>query len=98
MSPGPGEQRSTGRIPYAAHLVVVSGRHAWRAELTDVSEGGCGAFRPGDCDLEEGVLVQLYFLDETGHAEGVDARVARDHPRRLGFEYHEPRPLPPLPA
>lgn len=98
MSTTEANQRSSNRIPYAAELVVVSGRHAWRAELTDLSEGGCGVFRPFECDLEEGLLVQLFFLDETGHGEGVDARVARDDPRRLGFEYHEPRPLPPLPA
>ncbi|CAN5199578.1 hypothetical protein BH11PSE14_BH11PSE14_03170 [soil metagenome] len=92
------DQRSTCRIPYASELIVVCERHAWRAALTDLSEGGCGAFRPEDCDLEEGLLVQLYFLDESNHAFGVDARVARNDPRYLGFEFHEVRPLPALPA
>ncbi len=90
-----GNQRFFDRVPYAADLLVVHEREAWRTGLRDVSAGGCSAFRPADCDLEEGTLVRLFFVDGPGRAIGIDARVARDDPRSLGFEYHEPQPVPP---
>jgi hypothetical protein len=90
-------QRWSPRVPYASQLLVVHDREAWSAELQDISEGGCGIFRPEACDLEVGLLVRLYFYDGPGYAVGVDARVARDDPRSLGFEYHEPQTIPPSP-
>lgn len=91
------DKRFADRVPFAAELLVVRDDAAWRAELTDLSAGGCGAFRPEDCDLEEDALVRLFFLAGPGRAVAVDARVARDDPRRLGFEYHEPQLVPPQP-
>lgn len=88
-------ERSSPRVPYASQLVVVHGPDAWRTELQDISEGGCGVFRPRDCDLEVGLLVRLFFINEPGRAVGIDARVARDDQRSLGFEYHEPQLIPP---
>lgn len=90
-------QRDADRVPYASDLIVLCGNEAWRTELLDVSEGGCGAFRPRDCTLEVDVLVRLFFMDGPGHAIGVDARVARDDGRGLGFEYLEPQAIPPQP-
>jgi hypothetical protein len=90
-----GNQRWSQRVPYASQLLVVHGREAWSAELQDISEGGCGIFRPSDCNLEVGLLVRLYFIDAPGLAVGVDARVARDDQRSLGFEYHELQTIPP---
>jgi hypothetical protein len=84
-------------MPYGLQLVVVHERAAWRTQLRDVSEGGCGAARPADCDLEIGLLVRLFFIDAPGRAIGIDARVARDDSRSLGFEYHEPQSVPPAP-
>ena len=92
------DKRFADRVPFAAELLVVREDEAWRAELTDLSAGGCGAFRPSDCDLEEGVLVRLFFMGEPGRAVVVNARVARDDPHRLGFEYHEPQQIPPQSA
>jgi hypothetical protein len=91
------DKRFDDRVPFAAELLVVRDDAAWRAELTDLSAGGCGAFRPADCDLEEDALVRLFFLAGPGRAVAVDARVARDDPRRIGFEYHEPQAIPPRP-
>ena len=88
-------ERSSPRVPYASQLMVVHGADAWRTELQDISEGGCGVFRPQDCDLEVGLLVRLFFIDEPGRAVGLDARVARDDQLSLGFEYHDPQSIPP---
>ena len=91
-------QRFSPRVPFASELVVVHDREAWRTGLQDVSEGGCSALRPRDCDLIEGALVRLFFVNGPGRAVGVDARVARDDPRCIGFEYHELQSIPPTPA
>lgn len=88
-------QRSSPRVPYAAQIFVVRGGKAWLVELQDLSEGGCGIFRPAACDLEVGDIVRLYFTDQPGPALGIDARVARVEARTLGFEYHEPQSVPP---
>lgn len=92
------DQRYFRRVPYASELVVVHDREAWRTGLQDVSEGGCSAFRPRDCDLAEGALVRLFFVNGPGRAVGVDARVARDDARCIGFEYHEQQSIPPTTA
>jgi len=88
-------QRSSPRVPYAAQMLVVRGGQAWLVELQDLSEGGCGIFRPTVCDLEVGHIVRLFFFDQPGPALGIDARVARIEARTLGFEYHEPQAVPP---
>ncbi len=88
-------QRFFPRVPYASELVVVSDREAWRTGLQDISEGGCSVFRPHDCDLVEGTLVRLFFINGPGRSFGIDARVARDDARCLGFEYHVPQAIPP---
>ena len=92
-----GNQRWSARVPYASQLLVVHERAAWRTQLQDISEGGCATFRPTDCDLEVGLLVKLFFVDRPGRAIAIDARVARDDARSLGFEYHEPQTIPPAP-
>lgn len=88
-------QRTAARVPYASQLLVIHGQDAWCTELQDISEGGCGVFRPADCDLEVGLLVRLFFVDGPGRTVGINARVARDDRRSLGFEYHEPQHIPP---
>lgn len=92
------EHRGSDRVPYAARVMVICGGRAWVGEAADLSEGGCGLFRPPGCDLEEADVVQLVFFDETGPAVLVGARVARVQPGRLGFEYHEPQQVPPVRA
>lgn len=91
----PENLRWSFRVPYASELLVVHGRCAWRTELQDISEGGCGVFLPEDCTLEVGVLVNLFFVDEPGRAPAIDARVARVDARSVGFEYLEPQAIPP---
>ena len=91
-------QRFFARVPYASELVVVNDREAWRTGLQDISEGGCSVFRPRDCDLVEGTLVRLFFVNGPGRSLAIDARVARDDERCLGFEYHEHQSIPPTPA
>ncbi len=90
-----GNQRSSPRVPYAARMMVVRGASAWLVELQDLSEGGCGIFRPSDCKLEVGDVVRLFFFEHPGPALGIDARVARVEPRTLGFEYHDIQSVPP---
>ena len=90
-------QRFFPRVPYASELLVVNDREAWRTGLQDISEGGCSVFRPRDCDLAEGTLVRLFFVNGPGRSVAIDARVARDDDRCLGFEYHEPQSVPPAP-
>jgi len=88
-------QRYSPRVPYAAQMLVAREDSAWLVELQDLSEGGCGIFRPERCTLEVGQVVRLYFFDQPGPALGVDARVARIEQRTLGFEYLEPQSVPP---
>lgn len=87
--------RFSDRVPYAARVMVIRGQQAWLGEVKDLSEGGCGLFRPGECTLEVAEIVQLVFFEEPGPAVVVDARVARVEPGSLGFEYHEPQSVPP---
>lgn len=87
--------RWSNRVPYAARVVVMREDQAWVGEVTDLSEGGCGLFRPADCDLEVAQIVRLLFIEDTGPAVVVDARVARVENGSLGFEYHEIQAVPP---
>lgn len=87
--------RFSDRVPYAARMMVIRGQQAWLGEAKDLSEGGCGLFRPDECALEVAEIVQLVFFEEPGPAVVVDARVARVEPGSLGFEYHEPQSVPP---
>jgi len=90
--------RWSDRVPFAAKVMVLRENDAWVGEVTDLSEGGCGLFRPDDCDLEVAQIVRLVFFDEgvAGPAAMVDARVARVESGSLGFEYHEPQSVPPV--
>lgn len=90
--------RWSDRVPYAAQVVVMCGEKAWLCEVTDLSEGGCGLFRPIDWGLEVAEIVQLVFFDLPGPAVVVTARVARVEAGSLGFEYHEPQTVPPAHA
>lgn len=76
--------------------MIVHGERAWFAQLLDLSEGGCGAFRPDGCKLQEEEVVRLFFYpnDETS-AVIVPARVARTDESRIGIEFHEPQTIPP---
>ena len=42
-------------------------------------------------------LALVEALRTRGDAVAIDARVARDDARCLGFEYHEPQTVPPAP-
>ena len=90
------DHRFSPRVPYAARVMVIRGGEAWLAELVDLSEGGCGLFRPEGCMLEVAELVQLVFVEENGPAVLVAARVARVQDGLMGFEYHEPQQVPPV--
>jgi hypothetical protein len=91
--------RWSTRVPFAARVMVLREDKAWVGEVTDLSEGGCGLFRPADCDLDVAEIVRLvFFMDEAGPAVVVDARVARVENGSLGFEYHEPQAVPPVRA
>ena len=92
------DHRFSPRVPYAARVMVIRGDEAWLAELVDLSEGGCGLFRPEGCSLQVAELVQLVFFDEPGPAVLVGARVARVQEGLLGFEYHDPQQVPPVRA
>ena len=90
------KNRRTGdRVPFAIQVMIVHGDLAWAADVLDLSEGGCGVFRPGDCLLREGNVAQLLFFHGTGPAVPVSARIARVTERHLGFEYHELQTIPP---
>lgn len=89
------DHRFSDRVPYAARVMVIRGAQAWLGEVKDLSEGGCGLFRPGDCILDVAEIVQLVFFEEPGPAVVVYARVARVENGSLGFEYHEPQAVPP---
>lgn len=93
-SPG----RATDRVPFAARVMVVHGESAWFAQLLDLSETGCGIFRPEGWPLEEDELVRLFFYRDDGSAAvNVAGRVARVTPTQVGFEYHEAQTVPPSP-
>jgi len=88
--------RATDRVPFASRVMVVHGESAWFAELLDLSETGCGIFRPEGWVLEEDELVRLFFPRDDGSAAiNVPGRVARVTPTRVGFEYHDTQTVPP---
>lgn len=89
------EHRFAPRVPFAARVMVIRGDDAWLGEVVDLSEGGCGLFRPEGCVLDVAQVVQLVFFEEPGPAVLVGARVARLQGSTLGFEYHEPQQVPP---
>jgi hypothetical protein len=91
----PKERRAGDRVPYAIQVMIVFGDHAWAADVLDLSEGGCGVFRPTGCLLHEGNVARLLFFAGPGQAVPVSARIARITERHLGFEYHEPQTVPP---
>jgi hypothetical protein len=92
----PNDHRFSDRVPYAARVMVICGQQAWLGEVKDLSEGGCGLFRPASCTLDVAEIVQLVFFEDPGPAVVVDARVARVENGSLGFEYHEPQAVPPV--
>lgn len=95
------DRRDTDRVPYASRVMIVHGNTAWFAQLLDLSVGGCGVFRPSDCDLAEDQLVRLFFHEgDFQHDDGtasvnIPARIARVEANRIGIEYHEPQSIPP---
>ena len=89
------DRRSGHRVPFAIQVMIIHGELAWAADVLDLSEGGCGVFRPGGCMLQEGNVAQLLFFGGTGPAVPVSARIARVTDRHLGFEYHELQTIPP---
>lgn len=94
MDESPG--RATDRVPFASRVMVVHGESAWFAELLDLSETGCGIFRPDGWALEEDQLVRLFFFrDEHSTAVNVPGRVARVTSAQVGFEYHDLQSVPP---
>ena len=93
------DRRDTDRVPYASRVMIVRGNTAWFAQLLDLSAGGCGVFRPGDCDLAEDELVRLFFHQDDGAVSvNIPARIARADGTRIGIEYHEPQSIPPVRA
>ncbi len=91
------ERRFGLRLPYAMQVMILYEDLAWVADVLDLSEGGCGAFRPKGCVLLEGKVARLIFFQGSGQATAVSARIARISERHLGFEYHEPQSIPPTP-
>lgn len=91
------ERRAADRVPYAIQVMIVHGELAWAADVRDLSEGGCGVFRPAGCLLREGNVARLLFFQGPGPAVPVSARIARITERHIGFEYHEPQTIPPCP-
>jgi hypothetical protein len=89
------ERRAGDRVPFAFQVMMVYGEMAWVADVVDLSEGGCGIFRPVGCLLREGNVAQLFFFEGTGQAVPVSARIARVTERHIGFEYHETQTIPP---
>ena len=89
--------RSADRVPFASRVMVVHAESAWFAELIDLSESGCGIFRPEGWVLEEDELVRLFFPRDGSAAVNVPGRVARVTPTQVGFEYHDPQTVPPSP-
>ena len=96
---GPGDaadRRDTDRVPYASRVMIVRGNAAWFAQLLDVSAGGCGVFRPAECDLDADELVRLFFHHDDGAVSvNIPARIARADATRIGIEYHELQAIPP---
>jgi PilZ domain len=92
------DRRAGFRLPFAIQVMIVCDQLAWAADVLDLSEGGCGVFRPSGCLLRIGNVAQLYFFEGTGAAVPVSARIARVTERHIGFEYHEPQTVPPSPA
>lgn len=91
------ERRAGDRVPFAMRVMVICDALAWAADVLDLSEGGCGIFRPPGCLLREGNVAQLFFFQGPGPAVPVSARIARITERHIGFEYHEPQNVPPTP-
>lgn len=90
------ERRDGNRVPYESRVMIVHGDRAWFTQLLDLSEGGCGAFRPDGCKLQQEEVVRLFFYpSEETSALIVPARVARTDESRLGIEFHEPQTIPP---
>jgi hypothetical protein len=89
------ERRAGDRVPFAIQVMVVHDALAWAADVLDLSEGGCGIFRPQGCLLREGNVAQLLFFQGPGRAVPVSARIARVTERHIGFEYHEMQTIPP---
>lgn len=94
----PSERRAGDRVPFALQVMIVIDDQAWVTDVLDLSEGGCGVFRPLTCPLREGNVAQMYFFSGTGPAVPVSARLARVTERHLGFEYHELQTVPPSPG
>ena len=91
-------QRGTDRVPYASRVMVLGRNSVWLARLVDLSEGGCGIFRPAGFDLAPDDLVRLFFVEgEDTAVVMVDARVARATTNRVGLEYHDLQAVPPSP-
>ena len=90
------ERRSDVRVPYASRVMILSRETAWFARLIDLSEGGCGIFRPKGFELVPDDLVRLFFHEhDDATAVIVEARVARVTPSQVGLEYHDPQTVPP---
>ncbi len=89
------DRRAGDRVPFAFQVMIVFDEQAWVADVLDLSEGGCGVFRPEACALREGNVAQLYFFERAGAAVHVSARLARVTQRHLGFEYHDLQTIPP---
>lgn len=89
------DRRTSHRVPFAIQVMIVHGDLAWAADVLDLSEGGCGVFRPDGCLLQEGNVAQLLFFSGTGPAVSVSARIARVTERHIGFEYHDLQTIPP---
>ena len=88
-------RRDSDRVPFAAQLMVLHDGRGWFVDLYDLSAGGCAVFRPAGWAPQIDDLVQLFFRRGAGAANDVPARVARVTPTLVGFEYHDPQPVPP---
>lgn len=89
------ERRFADRVPFAMQVLIQHADVAWVADALDLSEGGCGIFRPTGCLLREGNVAQLFFFEGPGQAVPVSARIARVTERHIGFEYHDAQTIPP---
>lgn len=92
------DRRWAERVPYACLVTVVKDEQAWLAEVQDMSNGGCGIFRPARWTLQEADVVVLVFHEGPGPAAVVGARVAWIGETDVGFEYHEEQAIPPQKA
>ena len=92
----PSERRDADRVPYASRVMIVRGESAWFAQLLDLSEGGCGVFRPDGCTLAADEVVRLFFYqDDATTAVIVPARVARVADGQIGWNTTSRRSVPP---